>query len=201
MKERIEQRLACKHTINVLNHSESLRIKIHLFNLYIDSNAITFRKINREFKLEICDVVNELLLVLFSLSSVDDKHNVRNSHASLSNISGQDNLKKMQSRAVSDPAAKNTISVTVSLVLYLFFFLPIHFNVFLNGLVNFLLSVPCYATINSTFLTPAGGTVKAAAWSLDERVECRATILYLQPVVKLMRMKKLYKGCTISFAY
>lgn len=33
----------------------------------------------------------------------------------------------------------------------------------------------------STFLTPAGGTVKAAAWSFEERVECRATILNLNP--------------------
>lgn len=52
--------------------------------------------------MEICDVGNELLLVLFSLSSVDDEHNVRNSYTSLSNISGQDNLKEVQSRAVSD---------------------------------------------------------------------------------------------------
>lgn len=46
----VEERLACKHTkfVIVLNHSESLRIKIHLFNVYIDSNAITFRKMNRE---------------------------------------------------------------------------------------------------------------------------------------------------------
>lgn len=46
----VEERLACKHTksVIVLNHGESLRIKINLFNLYIDSNAITFRKINRE---------------------------------------------------------------------------------------------------------------------------------------------------------
>lgn len=58
--------------------------------------------INREFRMEICDVGNKLLLVLFSLSSVDDEHNVRNSHTSLSNISGQDNLKEVQSRAVSD---------------------------------------------------------------------------------------------------
>lgn len=35
-------------------------------------------------------------------------------------------------------------------------------------------------TFWSTFLTPLGGTVKAAAWSFDERVECRATIRYLQ---------------------
>lgn len=110
---RVEERLACKHTkfVIVLNHSECLRIKINLFNFYIVSNAIKFRKINTEFRTEICDVVNELLLVLFSLSSVDDKHNVRNSHASLSNISGQDNLKEMQSRAVSDSATKNTILV------------------------------------------------------------------------------------------
>lgn len=114
----VEKKLACKQTkfVIVLNHSESLRIKINLFNLYIDSNAIKLRKINREFRMEICDVGNELLLVLFSLSSVDDKHNVRNSHASLSNISGQDNLKEMQ---------------------FFIRFFSIHFIVFLNGLVNF----------------------------------------------------------------
>lgn len=34
-------------------------------------------------------------------------------------------------------------------------------------------------TFSSTFLTPAGGTVNAAAWSFDDRVEWRATILNL----------------------
>lgn len=96
-------------------------MKIHLFNFYIVSNAIKFRKINREFRMEICDVGNEFLLVLFSLSSVNDKHNVRNSHTSFSNISGQDNLKEMQSRAVSDSATKNTVSTIFSLILYSFF--------------------------------------------------------------------------------
>lgn len=38
--------------------------------------------------------------------------------------------------------------------------------------------------ISSTFLTPAGGTVNAEAWSLDDSVECRATSLYLQRVRK-----------------
>lgn len=45
-------------------------------------------------------------------------------------------------------------------------------------------SVLYYTTFRSTFLTPAGGTVKAEAWSFDERVEWRATILYLkEPVI------------------
>lgn len=48
-----------------------------------------------------------------------------------------------------------------------------------------------YITIRSTFLTPAGGTVKAAAWSFDERVEWRATILNLKPVMTVSQMKKL----------
>lgn len=41
----------------------------------------------------------------------------------------------------------------------------------------------CCDMVSITFLTPAGGTVNADAWSFDERVECRATILYLQPVI------------------
>lgn len=39
-------------------------------------------------------LVNELLLVFFGLSSVDDKHNIRNSHTGLSDISWQHDLKK-----------------------------------------------------------------------------------------------------------
>lgn len=35
-----------------------------------------------------------------------------------------------------------------------------------------------------TFLTPAGGTVKAAAWSFEESEEWRATILNLKPITK-----------------
>lgn len=48
---------------------------------------------------DVSGIVNELLLIFFSLSSVDDKHNVRNSHTCLSNVSRQDNLKETQSRA------------------------------------------------------------------------------------------------------
>lgn len=43
-------------------------------------------------------LVNELLLVFFGLSSVDDKHNIRNSHTSLSDISWQHDLKKKKRR-------------------------------------------------------------------------------------------------------
>lgn len=42
--------------------------------------------------MQICGASSELLLVFFGLSGVDDKHNIRNSDTSLSNVSGQDNL-------------------------------------------------------------------------------------------------------------
>lgn len=42
-------------------------------------------------------IVREPLLIFFSLSSVDDKHDVRNGHTRLSNVSRQDNLKETQS--------------------------------------------------------------------------------------------------------
>lgn len=44
-------------------------------------------------------VVHEPLLIFFGLSSVDDKHDVRDSHTCLSNVSRQDDLQETQSRA------------------------------------------------------------------------------------------------------
>lgn len=44
-------------------------------------------------------LVNENVLIFFSLSSVDDKHNVRDSDTCLSDVGRQYNLKKRQSRA------------------------------------------------------------------------------------------------------
>lgn len=35
-------------------------------------------------------------LIFFGLSSVDDKHDVRDSHTCLSDVSGQDNLKETE---------------------------------------------------------------------------------------------------------
>lgn len=47
-----------------------------------------------------CGASSELLLVFFSLSSVDDKHDIRNSDTGLSNVGGQDNLPYLQNRKV-----------------------------------------------------------------------------------------------------
>lgn len=44
---------------------------------------------------------------------------------------------------------------------------------------------------------PAGGTVKAAAWSFEERVECRATILNLNPSTTAWERSGYKTGCRI----
>lgn len=41
-------------------------------------------------------IVHEPLLIFFSLSSVNDEHNVRNGDTRLSDVSRQDNLKETQ---------------------------------------------------------------------------------------------------------
>lgn len=50
--------------------------------------------------MEICGASNKCLLIFFCLSSVDDEHNVGNSHTGLSNVRGQDNLKQRQNGAI-----------------------------------------------------------------------------------------------------
>lgn len=50
--------------------------------------------------MEICGASSELLLIFFGLSSVNDKHNIRNSDTGLSNVRGQDNLQQMQNRLI-----------------------------------------------------------------------------------------------------
>lgn len=56
--------------------------------------------------MEICGASDELLLVFFGLSGVDDKHNIRNSDTGLSNVSRQDNLQQMQNRLIFHACCK-----------------------------------------------------------------------------------------------
>lgn len=65
-------------------------------------------------------IVHGPLLIFFSLSSVDDKHDVRNGHTRLSDISWQDNLKKTQSSLDFQDSWMYLFSCSVKLLYFIF---------------------------------------------------------------------------------
>lgn len=94
-------------------------------------------------------IFHEVLLIFFGLPSVDDKHDVRNGHTRLSYVGGQHNLKGPLQFVTTPQICTSSLKLCGD------------------------------KTLSGTLRTPAGGTVKAAAWSFEERVEWRGTIRYL----------------------